>query len=101
SSGSAVRGCGVGIEGDGVDLAVDAAQELGQSFCIVDTVVHTLEENVLECDQPTLGLREVPYRGQEFLDVPAGVDRHDFVADGVRRRVERHGQSYVFGEPLA
>ena len=65
------------VERDQVDLASKLLRESGQSVRIVDGVVHSLQQQVLQGDAHALGPLEVVQRAENLDERVFRVDRHE------------------------
>ena len=86
------RRVGDRVHRDEVDVGVVAAQQVGEGLRIEVRVVHAADHRVLVADPPAGRAGVVAGRVDDLGDRPAPVERHEHVAQGVARRVERDRQ---------
>ena len=82
----------------GVQVARDVAELLG----LLERVVHILDQNELKRDHAAVSLGEGADRRDELGEWIRLVDRHDLLAHGIGRAVQRNRQpesEVFFGEP--
>ena len=80
------------VERDQVDLGADALEEARQPDGVLGRLVDAIEQHVLESHPLADREREAAAGGQEILDGPALIHRHEALPHRVRRGVERDRQ---------